>query len=282
MLDVFLAELEVDSSLFGRDGLRKRIDALDRLDFFLGSAGPRSSLGVQRAVTMRARLDAANVAVYDAIREEIRQGYAADVRQWLHTQRETEVPRPGLSYDSLDEIVSGLLQLRVPQMELPELEEEMVFYQPTPARHILDLIESLALCETDRLVDFGAGMGHVPLLASMLTGCESAGIEVQAAYVAAAQQCAANLGLERARFLEQDAREADLGWGTVFYLYTPFRGSMLAGVLQRLGDESRMRPIRIASLGPCTAEIAAQPWTRPVSAVDDGRVSLFETLQVES
>ncbi|WP_263419744.1 SAM-dependent methyltransferase [Terriglobus albidus] len=276
MLDGFLAELEVDSDLFGRDGLRKRIDALDRLDFFLGSAGPRSSLGVQRAVTMRSRLDAANAAVYDAIREEIRQGSVADVWQWLRGQRETELPRHGLSYDSLDEIVSGLLQLHVPEMELPELAEEMVFYQPTPARHILDLIERFDLRETDRLVDFGAGMGHVSLLASMFSGCQSVGIEVQAAYVAAARQCAADLGLEQARFLEQDVREADLGWGTVFYLYTPFRGSMLAEVLQRLEEESRKRPIRIASLGPCTAEIAAQSWVKAVSAVDEGRLCLFE------
>lgn len=275
MLDGFLAELEVDSKLFCKDGLRKRIDALDRLDFFLGSAGPRSSMGVRRAVAMRERLDAANAAVYDAVREEIRHGSVADVWQWLRGQREAELPRPGLSYDSLDEIVSGLLKLHVPEMELPELAEEMVFYQPTPARHILDLIESLGLRETDRLVDFGAGMGHVPLLASMLSGCESVGIEVQAAYVAAARQCAADLGLERARFLGQDVRETDLGWGTVFYLYTPFRGSMLAEVLQRLGEESRKRRIRIASLGPCTPEIAAQPWGKAVSAVDVGRVCLL-------
>ncbi|QEE27632.1 hypothetical protein FTW19_06245 [Terriglobus albidus] len=276
MLDGFLAELEIDSNLFGREGLRRRIDALDRLDFFLGSAGPRSGVAVRRAVTMRARLDAANAAVYDTIREEIRHGFVADVWQWLRGQRETELPRPGLSYDSLDEIVSGLLQLHVPEMELPELAEEMVFYQPTPVRHILDLIERLGLQETDCLVDFGAGMGHVSLLASMLSGCQSFGIEVQAAYVAAARQCAVGLGLGRARFLEQDAREADLSWGTVFYLYTPFRGTMLADVLQRLGEESRRRPIRIASLGPCTSEIAAQRWVRSVSTMEEGRVSLFE------
>ena len=276
MLDGFLAELEVDSNLFGREGLRKRIDALDRLDFFLGSAGPRSGVSVRRAVAMRARLDAANVAVYDAVRQEIRQGSVADVWQWLRSQRETELPRPGLSYDSLDEIVSGLLRLHVPEMELPELAEEMVFYQPTPARHILDLIEHLGLQEADRLIDFGAGMGHVSLLASMLSGCQSVGVEVQAAYVAAARRCAADLGLERARFVAQDVRDADLGWGTIFYLYTPFRGSMLAEVLRRLEEESRRRPMRIASLGPCTSEIAAQRWVRSVSALEEGRVSLFE------
>ena len=39
------------------------------------------------------------------------------------------------------------------------------------------------------------------------------------------------LKLERVTFIQQDARAADFSGGTVFYLYTPFTGSILRSVL---------------------------------------------------
>jgi hypothetical protein len=51
----------------------------------------------------------------------------------------------------------------------------------TPVRHILRLIAAGALSEADVFVDLGSGLGHVPLLASRLTGVRSFGIEVEAA-----------------------------------------------------------------------------------------------------
>ena len=87
-------------------------------------------------------------------------------------------------------------------------------------------------------------------------------IEREAGYVACARRCARQLGLARASFLCQDARAADLSRGTVFYLYTPFTGAILREVLQRLAQEAKARPLRLCTLGPCTAEVAAQPWLR--------------------
>src|SRR5436190_1323902 len=84
------------------------------------------------------------------------------------------------------------------------------------------------------LFDLGSGLGHVALLAFMLTGVRSFGIEVEAAYVASAQACAHSLQLYHVRFIHEDARAADLSIGTVFYLYSPFSGSILADVLHRL------------------------------------------------
>jgi hypothetical protein len=73
-----------------------------------------------------------------------------------------------------------------------------------------------------------SGLGHVPLLVSMMTGAQSLGVEVQAAYVASARKCAQSLRLSRVQFIAQDARHADLSRGTMFYLYSPFKGSILA------------------------------------------------------
>jgi trans-aconitate methyltransferase len=154
---------------------------------------------------------------------------------------------------------------------------EMLFYQPTPVRHILQLITSSALSEADTLVDLGSGLGHVPLLASIFTGAQSFGIEIEAAYVASAQECAQSLCLSRVRFIQQDARTADLSSGTVFYLYTPFTGSILSHVLGKLRHESTYRQIRICTFGPCTSVVAKEPWLNASALPDPEQITTFQT-----
>jgi predicted RNA methylase len=90
---------------------------------------------------------------------------------------------PRESYDYLDELVSGILRFVKPDGRIAQLPARMVSYQPTPARHIFDLIGRAQLAERDVLIDLGSGLGHVPLLASICTGTRSIGIELDAAYV---------------------------------------------------------------------------------------------------
>ncbi len=199
---------------------------------------------------------------------------------WVHAveaQGELDFPIACFGYDYWDELLSGILQLREPGEPLRRPDPEMVFYQPTPARHILRLISASGLSERDTLVDLGSGLGHVPLLASMLTGASSQGIEVEAAYVASAAECARNLQLSRVEFLCGDARTADLTGGTVFYLYSPFTGSILADVLRRLRNESLARAIKVCSFGPCTHTVAKEGWVKAVTPVDPRQIAVFET-----
>jgi 16S rRNA A1518/A1519 N6-dimethyltransferase RsmA/KsgA/DIM1 with predicted DNA glycosylase/AP lyase activity len=153
----------------------------------------------------------------------------------------------------------------------------MVPYQPTPVRHILHLIAATALAEDDVFVDLGSGLGHVPLLVSMVTRAQSLGIEVQAAYVASARECAQSLHLSRVRFIPQDAREADLSSGTAFYLYSPINGSILTDVLSALRMESTRRSIKISSLGPCTRTVANETWLKATALPDSGRITVFDS-----
>ena len=135
-----------------------------------------------------------------------------------------------------------------------------------------------ALSAADVLVDLGSGLGHVALLASMLTGVQGLGIEVEAAYVASAQECAQSLNLNRVRFIHEDARAADLSSGTVFYLYSPFTGSILADVLERLRKESTRRPIRICTLGPCTCTLAQEARLQANALPHPGQVTIFHPI----
>jgi trans-aconitate methyltransferase len=153
----------------------------------------------------------------------------------------------------------------------------MVFYQPTPARHILRFIQLSALSASDALVDLGSGLGHVSILASILTGAQCIGIEAEQAYVETARECARSLQLKRVTFVRQNAIEADLAAGTVFYLYTPFTGETLKTMLGRLQKESGERPITICTLGPCTSNVAREPWLSTSSQPDPDQITCFRS-----
>ena len=169
-----------------------------------------------------------------------------------------------------------MLELREPGGAPVRPGPEEVFYQPTPVRHILRLIAVSGLSEGDVLVDLGSGLGHVPLLASILTAARCVGIESEAAYVACARECAERLGLSRVSFMHQDVREADVSAATVFYLYTPFTGGLLRNVLGRLEQESAQRAIRVCTFGPCTVEVAREPWLRLAGdAPETDRIGCF-------
>ena len=286
-LHAFLCGLEADSSLFQPERLRERLIALDGLDAGFGGFDLEDSTRCadsrihQRAKALWTRLEAANAALYQSVRSDIvRGGQPGALLQWLQdsaTQNESKSPLPGLDFDCRDEMVSGVLQLREPSEPNLQRSPEMVPYQPTPVRHILHLIAATALAEDDVFVDLGSGLGHVPLLVSMVTGAQSLGIEVQAAYVASARECAQSLHLSRVRFIPQDAREADLSSGSVFYLYSPFNGSILTNVLSALRMESTHRSIKVCSLGPCVRRVANETWLKARAVHDAGRITVFDS-----
>jgi hypothetical protein len=285
-LQAFLCVLEADSSLFLPGQLRERLIALDDLDAGFGGSEDSTRCTYsrldQRAKALRIRLEAANSELYQSVRSDIvRGGQPRALLQWLEdsaTDNEPGSPLPGLGFDYRDELVSGVLQL--PEPSAPNLQPslEMVPYQPTPVRHVLHLIAAGAVAEDDVFVDLGSGLGHVPLLVSMVTGAQSLGVEVVAAYVASAQKCAQSLGLSRLQFIAQDARDADLSRGTAFYLYSPFKGSILTDVLSALRRESMHRPIKICSLGPCTHRLSHETWLKTSALSDTGRITVFDSL----
>jgi hypothetical protein len=271
--------------------LRQRVEALDLLDAHFPDVGfpdaPQLVLDTasdtadlyRRARAIYARLEAVNCELYEGIRGDIqRGGRPGALLRWTASSAEMDdvAGANGMGYDYLDELISGVFQFEEPDAE-PVRRAEMVLYQPTPARHIFSLIGLTALTAGDVLVDLGSGLGHVPLLASILTCARSIGIELEATYVERARQCAQRLNLNRVTFIQQDARAADLSAGTVFYLYTPFTGSILSSVLSRLRREAAARPIRICTYGPCTSGVAEESWLEATAAPVPHRIALFRS-----
>lgn len=281
-LHAIVCEVERDRSLDRPEQLRERIRAMDRLeDLWLHvpdgetpAAGAVMNILRRRAKARHAALADVQRRLCDGIRHAIVQGAGAHaLRGWLHH----DDLREPWGYDHLDALIGDVLSLDEPD-SVAALEAEMVFYQPTPVRHVLDLIHRARLGRDDVLVDLGSGMGHVPLLVSICTEAHACGIEREEAYVNSARRAAEALGIERATFLAQDAREADVSRGTVFYLYTPFTGEMLRQMLDKLRKEARSRSIRVATLGPCTPAVADESWLRAAGKPDAGRVTLFRSV----
>lgn len=284
--EALVAQWENDRSLLAPAELQRRMEVLDRLDacfpdldangtnLDLSGSPPRA-----RARALAARLEAVNAVLCESIRGEIRQGRCpASLMQILEQGTlNSEGSRcvRGMAYDYLDELICGVLRLDPPKEELPRRDPDMVFYQPTPARHIFRLIARAAISPNDVLIDLGSGLGHVPLLVSACTGARTIGIELEPGYVACAKRCAESLNLVRVRFLAQDAREADFASGTAFYLYTPFTGTMLRSVMDSLRRQAAVRPIRIATYGPVTAAFTQETWLRARMPPEPDRITVF-------
>lgn len=274
-LHALLDTLERDQALLAPQALRERSQALDGLERALdlegGDEGQR-----RRAEALRGRLEALDRALCQRLREGLRRGDGAALTAWAERQLDGAAAG-GEHYDHLDELVSGVLRLPAPSDDIAALDEDMVFYQPTPARHVFDLLRRLPLRADDVLADLGAGLGHVPLLVAACTRARAHGVEIEPAYVASARACAAELGLARATFECADARAAELGEATVFYLYTPFSGAILRQVLDALALQARRRSIRVCTLGPCTAVVADESWLAAPAPWRTDRVAIFHS-----
>jgi hypothetical protein len=287
-LHALLSLLEADAFRLLPGQLRKRLIALDDLDAGFGGFHCEDSTRCmysclhQRAQALRIRLEAANAELFQSVRSDIIRGaQPRALLQWLKDSASDNQPRgplPGLGFDYRDELVSGVLQLPEPGEPNLQPSAEMVPYQPTPVRHILHLIAAAMVAEDDVFVDLGSGLGHVPLLVSMMTGAQSLGIEMQAAYVVSARECAQSLQLSRVQFIAQDARDADLSRGSLFYLYSPFKGSILADVLGALRKESMHRRIKVCSLGPCTHRVSDEIWLKTSELSDTCSITVFDSL----
>jgi Histone methylation protein DOT1 len=268
--------------------LTMRLNVLDKLDALIGDLDLRSlhsfcgSELITGAKSIRSQFEAANETLYEAAHAEIAlQGNSPALDRWLRelvNEGEAERPHPGLSFDLLDEIVSGILQFRGPGEAGLLPSPEMTAYQPTPARHILDLIAACRFSSDDVFVDLGSGLGHVPLLVCILAGIRTRGIEVQPDHAASARETAECLNLSRVQFVAEDARKTDFSDGTVFYMFTPFTGSILTDVVDRLRRQSKTRQIRICTLGPCTCILQGQPWLTVNQATDTERIAIFRSL----
>lgn len=280
-LSLALARFEQNRRLEIAENFVERLDAIDLLEFDLfgaliaanGLTAPNAETVslTKRAEALKQRLDDANSRLFSALRAAIRANDRAEVRRYFQeTAHQVPAVDDSPGYDALDMLVSGLLEIDDVPEETAARETDLIFYQPTPARIVLRLVEVLQPTADDLFYDLGSGLGHVPILMHLLTGVRARGVELEASYCRYASRCARNLGLTGVTFIHTDAREADFSKGTIFYMYTPFQGEVLRQVLGRLAQEAEQRLIRVCAYGPCTAQVARQPWLQPLLQTGTG------------
>jgi len=269
-----LSDLETlvrDERLFEEHAFSERVAASDQLDYIcevLRYSGRGARRDVQPALALRDRLEALNAA------------YCARLRQWLqsdtwsraalraeldrHTSYGRE-PAMHMEHEAVDRLVDGILGLGETIAEPTLADRDYVHLEDSPVRVLLDLVDHVSLGAGDCFVDLGSGLGRAAILVHWLTGVPTEGIEVQPAYCDRACALVASLGLERVQFQRADASEADLSRGTVYYLFTPFKGRILRLVWQRLEQEAQARSITVCTYGAVSLSAAQEPWLRPAS-----------------
>lgn len=276
-------QIEHRTGIFDSAAFVERAQALETLELYLPADVQPGNAVMRRADALMQRMAAADAQLYDDLVRRIQANDRAAVANVLRqtAARVAADNEDWLGYDALDMLVNGMLDMgRVPAAAQP-LDADMVYYQPTPARVTLTLVDALAPTADDHLYDLGSGLGHVPILVNLLVGIRTTGVERDPAFSRYATDCATRLGLSGVAFVHADARDADYTDGTIFYLYTPFQGEILRQVLTKLETRSRQRPIRICTYGECTAQIARERWlTTAYHAGDgDGSLAVFQSLE---
>jgi hypothetical protein len=289
----YIESVASNAALFDENNFLGRAEAIDFLEFNvlvrLGGLRPEAMPEAEaaelrgRAAGILERLDALDKSLFERLRGELRD--SADTGKDL--MRMIDAHAGGLpsdrggeneaGYDCLDLFLNGLLSyLPVPE-ETRTREADMVYFQKTPVRIILEMIGKARLGEGDVFFDLGSGLGQIPILVNLLTGADAKGIEFEPAYCEHAKRYAEELRLPRVEFIQGDARDADYTAGTVFFLYTPFEGGILESVLERLRTEAGW-DIRVFTYGPCTATVAEAGWLKPSGGKVAGtyELGLFE------
>jgi hypothetical protein len=282
-----LAQEEIDaleSQATAPRGFVARTDAIDALELHVlnrlqrGGEGAEQAALHARAHALLRRWEERNERVLRRLGQRIRAGrYTREglLRAFARCLEPVDDER---GYGALDSLFAGLLDAGELPDERIAREPEMVAYQPTPARAILALLERGQIGADDVFYDLGSGLGRVVILVALLAGARAKGIEIEPGFCEYAARCAARLGVRDVEFIQADAREAPLSGGTVYFLYTPFRGALLQRVLARLQLMAAARPIRVCSFGPCTAEIARAAWLQPLAAHSPRELAVFQSL----
>jgi hypothetical protein len=289
--------IEKNADLKVETNFNSRVEALEYIEFniidrieglLLQSIVPPEELMPLKQVAegVKAQLEDIDEVLFQRLRAELRAGGCTGTAL---LDRIVEYVAPGSNgslgqdeagYDNLDLLINGILLRQALPVPTKVREAGMLYYQQTPARIIFELIEKAHFSGQDVFYDLGSGLGQVSILANLVSGVITKGLEVEPAYCDYARACAADLNLGGVEFLNVDARSADFSTGTVFFMYTPFEGGILQEVLGKLRLESRMRRITLFSYGPVTPDVARQSWLKSMDQNGDQiyKLARFENL----
>jgi hypothetical protein len=281
----YIADIEKNAQYYEEKNFDRRIGAVDFMEFHVieqieallqKCAQPAELILLKhRAEKIKAELEEINSSLHQKLRENIRArtytgtAFKNILKAYVNFDLEDVAQQGQEGYDNLDIFINGLFMPRTMPEQTKDLEPEMVYYQKTPARIIFELVEKAQFAAEDVFFDLGSGLGQAAILVNLLAGITAIGIEFEPAFCEYATDCAEDLNLSGVTFINADARKVNYNEGTVFFMYTPFKGEMLQEVLDKLRRESLLRKIKIMTYGPCTAQVAMESWLNCAGPTDD-------------
>jgi hypothetical protein len=284
-----ISTVENDVTIYEEVNFEKRADVIDFIDFHILDrieglqqvAEQKEHLEMLRQVAEKVKLslEEIDLNLFKRLRENIITGSPLSFKELIDKYNggnSININQQGkIGYDNLDAFINGLLAYHsIPEPTLDRA-PEMVFYQQTPARIILELTEMAQLRPDDVFFDIGSGLGQVAILINLISKATTYGIEYEPAYCNYAKVCASQLNLLNVHFINIDARKGDYSEGTVFFIYTPFEGSMLNDMLLILQKESQNRPIRVFTYGPCSSQLTRYTWLTCVNGDGNNPYKLY-------
>jgi hypothetical protein len=268
--------IDKNSLLYQEKNFNNRIEAIDFIEFqiidqiewLLRKTDQPNELILlkDRAGKIKHDLEEINAILFQRLRESIRnksftgKGFKSLINEYVDLRAHLNEHHEEEGYDNLDIFINELTSFQAIPEVTKDLEPEMVFYQKTPARVIFEIAEKYQFTKDDVFFDLGSGLGQAVILLNLLSGVTAYGVEFEPAFCDYARACTEQLNLPDVTFINADARKTDYSKGTVFFMYTPFKGEILQEVLEVLRKESLSRQIKIFTYGPCTLEVALQGW----------------------
>jgi SAM-dependent methyltransferase len=155
--------------------------------------------------------------------------------------------------------VDEVLGLEEAPPDVPDLPRGSVPYLPAGVDEIVAMVLEAPVQADDEFVDLGSGLGRAAILTHLLTGARACGVEIQEPLVRDARALTAALNLAGVSFVHASAADV-VPDGSIFFLYAPCNGEMLAAVLRRVEAVARRRPIVVCAVG---LEFRDVPWLRP-------------------
>jgi len=231
--------------------LAERGDGRDRafVDGVVRVRWARASDDAERArlLELERAVQAASLAAHALLRAEI-----AGAKLSREALRQLFDAVPAAERDHFVEEVLGIAYPPLDEPE-PEPEPELVAYTPSGYDEILHALDVTQLAPGQRFLDIGSGLGKAVMLAALLAGASSVGVERDGRLHELAEDAARSLGLEQARFERADALELLADDPDVVFMYLPFTGTTLARVLARLLEAGRTGPPRRRDRFLCSA-----------------------------
>lgn len=272
----YLGEIEKDYSLYEEKNFGKRMEVIDFIgfpmldqlaDLLQTSDQPEQLISLlTQAEKLKSQLEEIDSRLYQKLQATIRtegctgKEFRNLVNKYVDLDKANTQHQEETGYDNLDIFINGLTLLQTMPEQTKDLEPEMVCYHKTPARFVFEMVEKIHFTKEDVFFDLGSGLGQVAILVNLLAGITTRGIEFEPAFCDYARDCAAALNLSNVTFINANARNANYSEGTIFFMFTPFRGDILQEVLEILRKESLRRKIKLITYGPCTAEVALHTW----------------------